>query len=363
VVASLVVAFVLLVLAVVALIFGYVTQSLPLDYISIAVSAIALLLVVVFSRPKPASSYADGGPFAAEEDDEEVEAVLPLRTSSVRPVSAAETVAVPVVENGSPSGGETFPIPGYDSMTVDEILDRLETLDDEDLETVRDYEEAHRNRADIVDQIDDILGFFGPAEDEEELGGAGDDLVTIGPHSSATEDAWTDDEDDDEELDRPGEEPPESETGGSVVTSFPIPDYDRLRSVEILTALEDLEPSELLVVAEREAEGARRVTVLRRLENLLARHGQSMPSTSYGESSTASIPATRTPTTKKAPAAKAPAAKKATAATTSAAKKATPAKSPATRKSPAKAADTPPVGAASLAAKRAAAKKAVTPES
>jgi hypothetical protein len=47
-----------------------------------------------------------------------------------------------------------FPIEGYDELTVEEVSGRIGALSAEDLREVRDYEERHKNRETILEQLD-----------------------------------------------------------------------------------------------------------------------------------------------------------------------------------------------------------------
>ncbi len=88
----------------------------------------------------------------AEADTAVGEVVEPLP----EPVPVDEVVEplpepVPVDEDAD------FPIADYDQLTVDEILDQLDDLDEDELDMVADREEAGLNRATILDRIDDIF--------------------------------------------------------------------------------------------------------------------------------------------------------------------------------------------------------------
>jgi hypothetical protein len=48
----------------------------------------------------------------------------------------------------------SFPIEGYEELTVEEVTARLGALSDEDLREVRDYEERNKNRETILEQLD-----------------------------------------------------------------------------------------------------------------------------------------------------------------------------------------------------------------
>jgi hypothetical protein len=47
-----------------------------------------------------------------------------------------------------------FPISGYDDMNVDEVSKHLNDLSTEELRLVRDYEERHKNRDSLLEQMD-----------------------------------------------------------------------------------------------------------------------------------------------------------------------------------------------------------------
>jgi polyhydroxyalkanoate synthesis regulator phasin len=53
--------------------------------------------------------------------------------------------------------GPTFPIIGYDELTVPQVRQRLSKLDRSDLRKVRTYELRHRNRKSILAQIEKLL--------------------------------------------------------------------------------------------------------------------------------------------------------------------------------------------------------------
>ena len=57
---------------------------------------------------------------------------------------------------------DDFPIPGYDDRSVDEIIAVLDDLDDDELDMVAEREERGRNRAEILNYIDDMFEEVGP---------------------------------------------------------------------------------------------------------------------------------------------------------------------------------------------------------
>jgi hypothetical protein len=57
-----------------------------------------------------------------------------------------------VATAGTVNGG--LPIGGYDELNVAEISDRLDSLSEEELKKVRDYEKRNKNRDTLIEQLD-----------------------------------------------------------------------------------------------------------------------------------------------------------------------------------------------------------------
>ena len=72
-------------------------------------------------------------------------------TQQAQRTAAEETARV--IESTAPGNG-SLPIAGYDQKKVGEITSRLDTLTDEQLRRVRDYERRNKNRARLVREID-----------------------------------------------------------------------------------------------------------------------------------------------------------------------------------------------------------------
>jgi hypothetical protein len=51
-------------------------------------------------------------------------------------------------------GGKNFPIDEYNELTADEVTDRLDDMNEEELEQIRRYEEQHRNRKTVLEAVD-----------------------------------------------------------------------------------------------------------------------------------------------------------------------------------------------------------------
>jgi hypothetical protein len=79
----------------------------------------------------------------------EVLEAAPAATEMVEEPTAAVTTV------GAATGG--LPIEDYDSLSVAQVLPLLPELDDDELENVAEYEEQHRNRAQILRRIDEIF--------------------------------------------------------------------------------------------------------------------------------------------------------------------------------------------------------------
>ncbi|HET6963830.1 MAG TPA: hypothetical protein VFH58_03595 [Acidimicrobiales bacterium] len=62
-----------------------------------------------------------------------------------------------VASAGSPPVGE-LAIPGYDSLSASQVVQRLAGLDQEELAAVGAYEQAHRGRRTILNRIDQLQG-------------------------------------------------------------------------------------------------------------------------------------------------------------------------------------------------------------
>jgi hypothetical protein len=66
------------------------------------------------------------------------------------------TEAAKAARKGASAGGQ--PIEGYDEMNVEEVKDELDDLSDGDLKKVKSYEEDHKNRKTLLEQLHRKLG-------------------------------------------------------------------------------------------------------------------------------------------------------------------------------------------------------------
>jgi hypothetical protein len=65
--------------------------------------------------------------------------------------------------NGSASGTD-LAIPGYDSLSASQVVQRLEGLSREELEDVNRHEQAHRHRRTILNRVDQLLSGVEPEQ-------------------------------------------------------------------------------------------------------------------------------------------------------------------------------------------------------
>jgi polyhydroxyalkanoate synthesis regulator phasin len=119
------------------------------------------------------------------------------------------------------------PLPGYDKLNADAIIDRLPKLEEPALLALRAYEQQHANRVTVLRAVERAL------VERQAARGA---------------------------LEEPA----------AHTTVEPLPRYDELRAEEIIERLGNLSPAELLHVRTYEQEHQARVTVLRAVEERLA---------------------------------------------------------------------------------------------
>ncbi|MGI9033995.1 MAG: hypothetical protein ACR2HY_10050 [Acidimicrobiales bacterium] len=257
--------FVLVVVAAITLVIGLFQSGLGIIVVSIACSLLAgivLVIAVVRGRPEPkaagaparqpgqpaevptaASSEAGSPPPPPPPAPVEREPVL-VGAGAAAGERADRTEVLESVETGEPVGvTDTFPIHDYDRLRATEILPMLRDLSDEQLEAVREHEQAGKGRFMILSRIDD-------EKQSREAAGGGD----------ADDESWGEVAGQDELVTSPT-------PAGSA--AFPIPDYDELKALEVLGRLPDLDVAELRMVRQREERGGRRAMVLNRIDRLM----------------------------------------------------------------------------------------------
>jgi hypothetical protein len=307
------VSFLLVLAAAVTLVIGLLNSGLGLIYVSIGCSVaagIVLALAVVRSRPERAAAPAVGSERlrALEEEESPTVTVVPTRGGRRRGAEQAparEEAEEEVEVDASGDGEGVFPIADYDDLKVGEIVSLLPELDEDELEMVREREEAGKNRSTILTRVEALSGAAAAAPSA----GSGDWGV-----SERHWDSWSDEgeeagAEEEEEEEEPEEEEEEVEVDEEVI--FPIADYDELKAAEVVSLLPELDDDELEEVREREERGAARATVLNRIDQLLGVEPPPPP-----KKAPARKAAAKKTTAKKAPAKKAAAKKTAAKKTT-----------------------------------------------
>jgi hypothetical protein len=319
----------LVLVAAVALVIGFVSNQLPPIYLSIACSFVAAVVLALFSRlnrrrvapaghggPAPLvdDSYARSESSMAtrapanrstvfeDEDEDEVEEefapaahdtqvltpvredrgaamprpATPPRSPSPPPRTPMPATPVPASRYQEEEDDEDwddepiFPIEDYDLLRVAEILPLLRELDPDELEEVRDREEAGRSRATILNRIDQLLGQDQGFADEVPIPRQAAQRPTPAPAPVPLPTPPP------TPAPRPVAEPepePVAMASEPAVSVFPIADYDELRVAQILPLLSQLDPDELEEVADWERERANRRSILSRIDRLLASSG------------------------------------------------------------------------------------------
>ncbi|MEO7837168.1 MAG: hypothetical protein ABIS21_05955, partial [Acidimicrobiales bacterium] len=235
----------------VSLVIGFVSNSLPPIYLSIACSVVAGIVLVVFSRmskrqeaggPSTSAFTPAPSPGTWMPTPSTPPPPAPSYQSPTSPARAGEAEAASSPARSAPAGAtavavEDFPIDGYDTLRVSQILPALDELDLDALDVVREREEQGKSRTTVLRRIDLLMDEL-EAEDEapepEDEGGEGDVLDDDLVEDVEYEDDLEADDDAADDDDLAGVEVQEQdhtavmEAVGSADASFPIPDYDRL---------------------------------------------------------------------------------------------------------------------------------------
>ncbi|CAA9459097.1 MAG: hypothetical protein AVDCRST_MAG02-1844 [uncultured Rubrobacteraceae bacterium] len=118
-----------------------------------SVEAYARFLDEAFSR------YRSGTEMAAQSAREGTRTLAETTTGLVGTAAGAAGATAGAAAGAAreASDAATFPIPGYDSMTVEEIEERLGPLTDDQVRRVRDHERQNQNRKTLIDRYDQKL--------------------------------------------------------------------------------------------------------------------------------------------------------------------------------------------------------------
>ena len=162
----------------------------------------------------------------------------------------------PEPEQPSAQAEAAFPVADYDRLKVKDLVARLEPLDLDDLERVRQREAAGRSRATVLRAVERLTA--DRRADADALAA----LLAAAPADDAAE------------APQPEEPPPadaeaEAPEAAEGDVESPIDDYDGLNVFQILRILPDLDDDELEAVAVIEERGRNRLAILERIDELL----------------------------------------------------------------------------------------------
>ena len=115
-----------------------------------SVEAYAEFLDDAFSR------YRSGTEMAAQSAREGARTMTETTTSLVGTAASAAGATAGAAAGAAreASDAATFPIPGYDSMSVEEIEERLGPLTDDQVRRLRDHERQNHNRKTLIERYD-----------------------------------------------------------------------------------------------------------------------------------------------------------------------------------------------------------------
>ena len=266
----------LVLIGVVTLVIGIVSNTLAWVFVSIGSTVLAGIVLYVLYRigRKEAAAGTGSAPQSAG-------ATPPAATTPVVPAPTAvppAPVGAPITEEFArvaPAEAEgdgteddsdydeydedLFPIAEYDDLRVAEILPLLPELDADELDVVRNHEVATKARATVLARIDELAPHAPP--------GYGQTAAGADPHTASDLD-----EEEEFEDDEPAEEKIQAvrPAAASSRGALPIAAYDDLKVAEILPLLSRLDARELAVVARHEEQGPKRQTVLNRINARIA---------------------------------------------------------------------------------------------
>jgi hypothetical protein len=80
-----------------------------------------------------------------------------VRTNEIEGREEPQNGAAVPKENGDADAQEDLAIEDYDSLNVKQAAQRLEELEDAEVEQIRRYEEANKNRSTLLSRVDERL--------------------------------------------------------------------------------------------------------------------------------------------------------------------------------------------------------------
>jgi uncharacterized protein (DUF433 family) len=185
-----------------------------------------------------------------------------------------ETQAAEEELKTSESQDRGLPIENYDQLNVDQTAKQLNSLSPDQVQLVKRYEQEHKNRKTLLEQMDRVLS-------REEKAGASPKPDSLSPdqvqEAKSYEQEHKDRKNLPEQMDRVpsrvekvGEPPPDQ--------SMPIENYDQLNVDQVAKKLGSLSPDQMQQVKSYEQEHKNRRALLEQMEGELSKEsGKEMP--------------------------------------------------------------------------------------
>lgn len=116
----------------------------------------------VLSRREQASpvagpARAGGGVGAGEAESGSPRHEAPAASEPPAPAPAPAPGTTTALSSNGTMGSDALGIPGYDSLSASQVVQRLGGLSAEHLQSVREHELAHRHRRTILNRVDQLL--------------------------------------------------------------------------------------------------------------------------------------------------------------------------------------------------------------
>ena len=306
------VSFGLVLLATILLVVGLLADTLTLVYLSIAASftaAVVLYLAFRRARPKADTDLVAPTPIPPEGAEDEPTEVDPttITPAATTPDTVVPETVIPAAEGpelvdaddapvlvdapATSAAGDDwttdadwaddgefdveFPIADYDDLTVAEIMPLLPQLYTDELGVVAERERTGKNRAAILDRLDELAATGTDADALEAASVEADDAFApaAAPAAAVAESPRNDALSTPPAAPRPAPARPQvpslsddTDDDGFV---FPIADYDELGVDQIVPLLAQLEDDELEDVKAREVTGQGRRSVIAEIDRQL----------------------------------------------------------------------------------------------
>ncbi len=108
------------------------------------------------SEAAPGSAAPSDATAAAPAPDFVADSKGTVATATVAPVEGSQAPSAPSEPSAPTASAEDLAIPGYDSLSAPQVVQRLAGLSSEELDAVRSYEAATRHRKTILTRISQL---------------------------------------------------------------------------------------------------------------------------------------------------------------------------------------------------------------